>query len=348
MKAKILIIAGDLYDKRNPNVEEVVLIDKYLQWFNGVVIIATGNHELRAPQTDSAIYLTGETPNIYRQDNYGRADIFRILKVGGYNIGVLNWSTLEFFEEIDTSATLQEQLREASTLIIKEIDRVMAEKGVTKLDILTGHAHIYYGLSSDDQPAPAPNLLAGRDILLPASELENRTKHLYLGHVHSSRAKHYIGSLQPTDLSDNERKGFYSLDLETDKVSRHTLPQSLKITKILLNGANQIDILATINKRVLSDPPSDLEMLLLVLDNSMLEDMPTYDYTEVRRLASESGYYQCQIQPIPPERKARMTNKGGTVVPIVECVERFLDDKGFSQDKIDKVRGAVITYQERE
>ena len=346
MDIKVLIVAGDLYDRRDPNVEEVAIVDGIFREFKGLIFIATGNHELRAPDSHNAMYLTYADSSIFRQEKYGREAMFKIYKIGKYNIGILNWTTLEFFEEIDKTDTLQEQLRQASKLVIQEIDRAMEAKGVTKLDLFTGHAHIYYGLSSDDEPAPAPNLLAGRDILLPASELVKRTRHLYLGHVHTSRAKHYIGSIQPTDRADTEYKGFYTLDLETDDVQRHLLPNSLKITKVVMKGANNTDVIGMINERKLNHPIGNMEMLLIVLDNSMLDDTPLYNYTELRQIAQESGYFQCELQPIPPERKARIVNKDSAVVPVLECIEQFLDNRGHPQDKIDKVRAVVTTLQQ--
>ena len=343
--AYILCVAGDLFDKRDPSVEAVSLVDEYLGEFNGQVLISTGNHELRAPDTNNAMYLMKNSDKLRVGRNYGIADLFRIYSVTkdgkSYHIGILNWATLEFFPDIDKSLPLPEQLEIARHKVMDEIKAHVKERNVGQLDLIMGHAHIYSDKPEENKLAP--NLLAGRDILLPEKELMKLCSHLYLGHIHTSSVRHYIGSLQPTDRSDTEKKGFYILDLDTDEVTRHYLNESLKMTKLTLSGVSQEGVLQSIKDQIQSEGISKREYLYLVLDNSALEDQLHYDYMEIRDFALKSGYYKCEINLIPMERKARVSNKDGVAKSIPECVEDYLLSKGYSADKIKEVNGVLST-----
>ena len=323
----ILVISGDVFHHPNP---KVLVIDRFYELFgykgNGASygkIFAAGNHDLLRPRTTNALGILKASRAFLPSDKiygcYNERNYFDIHQFANMSIGVINWPTLELFDKrIDRTEPLREQLKQAAGIILEDIQDAMKLAEIEQLDLLVGHAHTYTPSESGEYPEH----LAGRDILLPDTALKAIAKHCALGHIHIP-SEMYVGSTQPTDLSDTSTKRWVEW-VEGEMIS-HDYKNSINVVEVKLSSPGN-DELASVHLNYLPDPKRVINILRLVLDMEKSDSSVTAVETTLlqKQLRQEAKWDDVEIVIIPPARKVRHeTEKDESLMTPAETVLEY-------------------------
>ena len=325
----IFIISGDVFHHPNP---KVAVIDRVYELFGyysplGMAkygkIIAAGNHDLLRTGRPNALALLKASRAFLPSDKiygcYNRTNYFDIHKFANMSIGVINWPTLELFNErIDRTEPLREQLKVAAGIILEDIKAAMKLADIRQLDLLVGHAHTYTPSATGEYPEH----LAGRDILLPDTELKELAKHSALGHIHIP-SEMYVGSTQPTDLSDTSKKRW--LEWVEGEMISHDYKSSINVVEVKLASPSN-DELASVHLNYLPDPNRGINVLRLVLDMEKSDSTVTAVETTLlqKQLRQDAKWNDVEIVIIPPARKVRHdTGKDESLMTPAETVLEY-------------------------
>ena len=313
-KGDSIIVAGDVFHRRNPTVLEydslIYLLQTTYETCNEMdVYLLAGNHDMLRPDQANALSLLRYYVK-YVPETIDERSIFQIKQFGGpddphtLKVGMLNWPMLEMFNTAEDQS-IDEQLQAAKDELIGIIKGVMDKAGLERLDVITGHAHLIGG--SGETMGDAPNLLAGRDILLPADFIESIADFVMMGHIHTP-TKHYIGSTQPTDIRDTEQKRYVVWDSETGEMVSHPYKSSLRLMEVSITPEE--DLGAAIRESGYS-PGLEIDSQKVGIHLIVQETEATlapFDTTAARRALSEQGFFYIRISIIPHAKSRRMSD----------------------------------------
>ena len=302
-------------------------------------IIAAGNHDLLRARGQNALALLKASRAFLPSDKiygcYSEDDYFDIHQFANMSIGVINWPTLEMFNErIDRTEPLREQLKQAAGAILDDIRDALKLAQIGKLDLLVGHAHTYTPSATGEYPEH----LAGRDILLPDTELKAISKHIALGHIHVP-SDMYVGSTQPTDLSDTSKKRW--LEWREGEMISHDYKSSINVVEVKLDSPGS-DELASVHLNYLPDLERTINVLRLVLNMEQSDSTITAVETTLlqKQLRHEAKWDDVEIVIIPPARKVRHdTGKDESLMTPQETVIEY------SGAYIDKAQASDVSRE---
>ena len=311
-----VIMAGDGTHSRNPTVQTVEELKYILQTTNEVnhrinVRFLVGNHDMVRPDLpNSTTLLDGWLAPMYR--NIDERNLFTIETIAGIKIGMLNWPMLDMFD-IDPSESMDRQLELARDRVTEIIKRVMIDARVERLDVLTGHAHIVDG--NGETLGDAPNLLAGRDILLPSDFIDSIANVVLLGHIHTP-TDYYVGSTQPTDIRDTIAKRYVVYDSETKAYRSRLYQTSLKLIEVSMKSDDDLEaaigeVLAEredLEGVFIGDEPRHKIAIHLIVEETETS-LARFDVNAARMKLAEMKYFYIRIKVIPFGKSRRMTEE---------------------------------------
>ncbi|HEM55401.1 MAG TPA: exonuclease SbcCD subunit D [Thermodesulfobium narugense] len=219
-KVDLVIIAGDVFHKRDPEVKDEKLFARFVSSLAGLgieILIVTGNHE-GAPFRDRSIHL-----DLYNELPLEFIHISKIPRV--FNIKGFNFLTLPY--PFKTNILAKEEFRDLSedevlaklnVKLLKIIDELLGNIN-DRNNILVAHIPVAEGTVGFEQ-----YINFSKDLPLSIDELD-RENIIYfaLGHLHknqilkSRKWEHtfaYPGSLDRLDFGEeNDRKGFFLVEV---------------------------------------------------------------------------------------------------------------------------------------
>ena len=352
MTAKdILVISGDVFHHPNP---KVLVIDRFYELFgykgNGASygkIFAAGNHDLLRPRTTNALGLLKASRAFLPSDKiygcYTERDYIDIHQFANMSIGVINWPTLELFvDRVDRSLPLRDQLQQGANAILADMRDALKTASISQLDLLVGHAHTYTPSESGEYPEH----LAGRDILLPDTELKAMAKNVALGHIHIP-SEMYVGSTQPTDLSDTSKKRW--LEWSEGEMISHDYKSSINVVEVKLDSPSS-DELASVHLNYLPDLERPINVLRLVINMEQSDSTITAVETTLlqKQLRQEAKWDDVEIVIIPPARKVRHdTGKDENLMTptetVIEYSGAFIDKAQASDVAKERAKDYIST-----
>lgn len=237
-KADVFVVAGDLFDRRNPSTEEyerAMKLYRHLRAAGILFLVSPGNHDISAKATSipaswpwvDRMYGVGD-PGRVRLIDFKRQ--FPTSKLPDLQVVTLPWPRPVDYG-IEATGTIDEQIEATRKEIWKDLLAITAEIDHTRPSILIGHAMISYGHSSqvalmtergiqdsNFSLPPDPNLLLGKDVVIPYDWFEAmKLDAILLGHVHDSGARGYLGSTQPTNFGEADQEKFFTeIDLSSE------------------------------------------------------------------------------------------------------------------------------------
>jgi DNA repair exonuclease SbcCD nuclease subunit len=222
----ILLIAGDIWDKRSPTPAQYLRARELLDY--GIACV--GNHDIGVGKTS--------VPASWSWRERVAVPPVSTVEMRGLQIVMLPWPRpVDYLTADEISAYPMEQR------IVLTRDRVMEalRREVAALDpalpaVLLGHAMVSFGPARVDGPGLQ---LLGKDVVLDAHDLDELAlQALYLGHVHR-RMGPYVGSTQPTDWGEaDDVKAFTVTRLRepTWTAEHETVPYKSSRRLLLIEG----------------------------------------------------------------------------------------------------------------
>ena len=306
----VVIVAGDLFHRRNPSVQEyteIVNILRNAQTRNITVHLLVGNHDLIRPGTPDATSLLAPYANVVGHVNLDT--VFEIKEIKGLQIGMLHWPMLELFET-DETAPLNVQLADAARQLVELIKKRVVEAGIDRLDVFTGHAHFINGTGED--VGPDPKLIAGRDLLIPIEDIYELSKTILCGHIHQRREM-YIGSTQPTDLGDTTSKSYvrWSEPVVSDEGVFRVIEYKTALRLIVVDIFPDEDFARAVKEKLEIErvDPKQRKVGIHLVITERTTDTNHLDTAEVRKVLSEMGFKFIQITNVPSESGTRISGE---------------------------------------
>ena len=275
------------------------------------------------PRTTNALGLLKASRAFLPSDKiygcYTERDYIDIHQFANMSIGVINWPTLELFtDRVDRSLPLRDQLQQGANAILADMRDALKTASISQLDLLVGHAHTYTPSESGEYPEH----LAGRDILLPDTELKAMAKNVALGHIHIP-SEMYVGSTQPTDLSDTSKKRW--VEWSEGEMISHDYKSSINVVEVKLDSPSS-DELASVHLNYLPDLERPINVLRLVINMEQSDSTITAVETTLlqKQLRQEAKWDDVEIVIIPPARKVRHdTGKDENLMTPTETVIEY-------------------------
>jgi len=192
--ADLFIVAGDLFDQRNP------LPGDYLdaRQLDPDLVVA-GTHDIPAVGFEDALW---------SMENVMRGTPSEIRCADVQIIGVPWPRPNEWTQK--AGSTIEEEIVETREQLLRGLKIIANDIDPARPAIGIGHLMLSYGGTD----ASAPNLMLGKDVVIPYEDLLALPNigGWYLGHVHKP-GKGYVGSTQPTDWGDLGEKSFTVVDI---------------------------------------------------------------------------------------------------------------------------------------
>jgi DNA repair exonuclease SbcCD nuclease subunit len=206
--ADMLIVAGDVFDQRNPLPGDYARAQKI---YPANTVYVAGNHDISAQGDVNALwwsdgYAMSGRPSLI--EPYGTA------RNPGVQIVCLPWPRpSDYNADKITGWTIREEIARTRQAILEDLnDIAVNDIDQTRPAILVGHAMVSYGNTTPDDPG----LMLGKDVVLPYESLTSLPNigGVYLGHVHDPSSPAYVGSTQPTDWGEADQvKSFTVVDI---------------------------------------------------------------------------------------------------------------------------------------
>jgi DNA repair exonuclease SbcCD nuclease subunit len=203
--ADVFIVAGDLYDQRNPLPGDYLAARK----LDPDLVIA-GNHDIPAVGFEDALW---SMKNVMR----GRPSEVRD---GDLQIIGVPWPRPNEWTQ-KAGSTIEEEIVETRKQLLRRMKIIANDIDPARPAIGIGHLMLSYGGTD----AEAPNLMLGKDVVIPHENLvllPNIGVWLF-GHVHQE-GRGYVGSPQPLDFGDDSIKSFTVVDIYRDGTIPLDLP----------------------------------------------------------------------------------------------------------------------------
>ena len=235
--ADAFVVAGDLFDKRNPTTaeyERALAIFQPLhhpRQFGGAGIpidtwIIDGNHDIGASVASTPATWPFRVDDEHYCHFTGAASVNEhITDALDLNLIALPWPRpVDYFHPGDQRLGLADELASTRDAVLTTLQGLASNPDPSLPAILVGHAMVAYG----EAAAQSPNLLLGKDVVLPYDYLTSlpNVGAVALGHVHQP-GRGYVGSTQPTDFADVEPKSFTVIEItegERRPPTRFSLP----------------------------------------------------------------------------------------------------------------------------
>ena len=231
-RVDLVVFCGDAYKSREPSQTQQREFARRINRLSsgGIpVFLLVGNHDLPnaiGKATSTEIFQTLAVKNVYVSN---KPDVYRIeTKSGPIQVASLPWlrrSALVKKEESKNlsleqmTRSLQEALTEAISKLVKKLDPALPA-------VLAAHVGV------DQASVGSERLMAiGQEPQVMLGNLANPAfDYIALGHIHKRQVLKenppvvYAGSLERVDFGEEaDEKGFYVVDIETDKRSGDAL-----------------------------------------------------------------------------------------------------------------------------
>jgi DNA repair protein SbcD/Mre11 len=223
----LVLVAGDVFDKRNPNALEVVLFAEALEELVAPALIIPGNHDAGSPSILEVFDRRDGWAPRHRVST--RPEVF---EMAGLRIGSLPWTP--------KSRLMAEGLRSraADQEAGRILEGILAEFAENKVDVVVGHWSIVGSVLGDseldvsiiDEPLIHPEALEPFRYAAfghlhkcqPINESSDR-----MGRIHG----YYAGSIDRMSFSEeHDTKVVLEVDLEEPSVRTHPMPARSFIT----------------------------------------------------------------------------------------------------------------------
>ena len=215
--ADMFIVAGDVFDQRNPLPGDYARAQKI---YPANTVYVAGNHDIPAQ---------GDTNALWWSDGYamsGRPSLiepYGTARNPGVQIVCLPWPRPSDWEPFLGGTSIPDEIAHTRINLLDKLQDLTTVLDTDRPAILVGHAMVSYGNTTPDDPG----LMLGKDVVLPHDELVSLLNigGVYLGHVHDPSSPAYVGSTQPTDWGEADQvKSFTVVDIYRDGTIPLDLP----------------------------------------------------------------------------------------------------------------------------
>jgi len=308
-KADLLLITGDIYHQRDPEMfiqnefskRLIRLIDN-----NIPVVLLIGNHDsLLAIKKVSSLQIFKElrVPNIFVIDE---PKVIRIdTKNGPIQIAGIPFLESNTLREYMVNHPVHENQKMdlLETIFSKMIHQLKAELDHEVPSILTAHVTLREAIYQNWRPA-----MIGNELYLSEKVFKQKEfSYVALGHIHKSQlflseknfpTVAYCGSLDVLDFGEAEfEHGFYSVEINDKEVKPIFVPQpnQRKLVTIRIESENEADIFLNLTEKFANSVHENNIIRVVLVTNESIDEQ------KIRREFSDSCYF---IASIKYERKS--------------------------------------------
>lgn len=352
----LVLFCGDAYKSRDPSQTQQRELAKRLRILSEAkipVFLLVGNHDLpsavnRATSVD--IYNTLAVDNIYIGNQFNN---YRITtKSGDIQIVALPWlrrSTLLSRDEVK-NLSIDEVNRRLEEIITTRLSILTEELDAAVPAVLAGHVTIASATQGSEK-----TMMVGRDpVLLVSAVAYPNYDYIALGHIHRKQVLGevpplvYSGSLERLEFSDeNEEKGFYIIDIESDGGSRkvtykfHAIEARRFVTIPIDIQIDETDATAAILKifEQYHDRIKDAVVKVQLSVPKQLEAI--YRDAEIYKALKEA-YYVTISRDIKDSSRITETEWASESLTPLEALTKYLEFKNISDER----RKVLLEYAE--
>jgi len=222
----ILLIAGDIWDKRAPTPAQYLRARELLDY--GIACV--GNHDIGVGKAS--------VPASWSWRERVAVPPVSTVEMRGLQIVMLPWPRpVDYLTADEISAyPMERRISLTRDRVMEALRREVAALDPALPAVLLGHAMVSFGPARVDGPGLQ---LLGKDVVLDAHDLDELAlQALYLGHVHR-RMGPYVGSTQPTDWGEaDDVKAFTVTRLRepTWTAEHETVPYKSSRRLLLIEG----------------------------------------------------------------------------------------------------------------
>lgn len=345
----LFLIAGDIYEQREPSVYIQNEFSKRLIRLleaNIAIVLLIGNHDsLTAIRKISSLQIFKELkiPNVYVIDE---PTVIQIqTKSGIVQVAGLPYIDKNKMKEVFRNSSLKEEEKvELKELMIKNLLNDLENRIDSKYpSLLTAHLTVREAIYQNWRPA-----IIGNEIYISLDLLNNDLfSYVALGHIHKPQFINnlkniaYCGSIDTIDFGEADfDHGFILLEIDKKSIESNfvKIPEQRRFVTLNIEVENDKDIKKVIAKEVKEKCTiTDIVKLNIILEDPFL----SIDEQEIRKTVSNHCFI---LSSIKIERKAKkqtridgLTNEGDPL----DALNRYIsvtDDPFIKENKDELVK----------